>query len=79
MTTNVDDLKTAYATMIVDGMDMDLLITFAIESIEKNLQNYDMADLKEEICDCYGEETWADMNSWSTVHHSPTRHQNRVF
>ena len=24
---------------------------------------YDMEDLKEEIIDCYGEETWTDMNS----------------
>ena len=63
MTTNIEDLKTAYANMIVDNMDMDLLITCATESIEKNLQNYDMADLKEEICECYGEETWADMTS----------------
>jgi len=23
----------------------------------------DMEDLKEEIIDCYGEETWTDMNS----------------
>jgi len=64
MTLNqIDQLKNAYAEMIVDGMDMKSLITFAVESIEQNLKDYDMEDLKEEIIDCYGEETWTDMNS----------------
>jgi len=68
MTINLENLKNAYATMIVDGMDMDSLIILAVESIEQNLQNYDVNDLKEEVCDIYGEETWADMTSWSSVH-----------
>ena len=63
MTINLENLKNAYATMIVDGMDMDSLIILAVESIEQNLQNYDVNDLKEEVCDIYGEETWADMTS----------------
>ena len=81
MTINqIDQLKNSYAQMIVDGMDMDSLITFAVEAIEQNLKDYslitiaieaieqnikdyDMEDLKEEIIDCYGEETWTDLNS----------------
>jgi hypothetical protein len=64
ITTNkLDTLKNAYAEMIVEGMDMNTLITFAVESIEQNIKDYDMEDLKEEIIDCYGEETWTDMNS----------------
>ena len=64
MTINqIDQLKNAYAEMIVEGMDMNSLITFAVESIEQNLKDYDMEDLKEEIIDCYGFETWTDMNS----------------
>ena len=59
----IDQLKNAYAEMIVEGMDMNSLITFAVESIEQNIKDYDMEDLKEEIIDCYGEETWTDMNS----------------
>ena len=59
MTINqIDQLKNAYAQMIVDGMDMDSLITIAVEAIEQNIKDYDMDDLKEEIIDCYGEETW---------------------
>ena len=64
MTINqIDQLKNAYAEMIVEGMDMNSLITFAVESIEQNLKDYDLDDIKEEIIDCYGEETWTDMNS----------------
>jgi hypothetical protein len=64
MTINqIDQLKNAYAEMIVEGMDMNSLITFAVESIEQNLKDYNMDELKGEIIDCYGEETWTDMNS----------------
>ena len=62
MTLNqIDQLKNAYAEMIVEGMDMDSLITFAVESIEQNLKDYDLNDIKEEIIDCYGEEVLSDM------------------
>ena len=64
MTINqIDQLKNAYAEMIVEGMDMNSLITFAVESIEQNLKNYDMDDLKQEIIDCYGEDVLSDMLS----------------
>ena len=64
MTINqIDQLKNAYAEMIVEGMDMNSLITFAVESIEQNLKDYDLNDIKEEIIDCYGEEVLSDMLS----------------
>jgi len=59
----IDQLKNAYAEMIVEGMDMNSLITLAVESIEQNLKDYNMDELKGEIIDFYGEETWTDMNS----------------
>ena len=59
----IDQLKNAYAEMIVEGMDMKSLITFAVESIEQNLKDYDMDDIKEEIIDCYGEDVLSDMLS----------------
>jgi len=63
MTLNqIDQLKNDYAEMIVEGMDINSLVTFAVESIEQNLKDYDMEDLKEEIIDCYGEETWFGLN-----------------
>ena len=64
MTLNqIDQLKNTYAEMIVEGMDMNSLITFAVESIEQNLKDYDLNDIKEEIIDCYGEDVLSDMLS----------------
>ena len=64
MTLNqIDQLKNTYAEMIVEGMDMNSLITFAVESVEQNLKDYDMDDLKQEIIDCYGEDVLSDMLS----------------
>ena len=64
MTINqIDQLKNAYAEMIVEGMDMNSLITFAVEAIEQNLKDYDLDDIKEEIIDCYGEDVLSDMLS----------------
>ena len=64
MTLNqIDQLKNAYAEMIIEGMDMNSLITFAVESIEQNLKDYDLNDIKEEIIDCYGEDVLSDMLS----------------
>ena len=53
----LDQLKTNYAELIVEGMDMDTLITFAVESIEQNIKDWDENDVKSEILDYYGEET----------------------
>lgn len=53
----LDQFKLNYAEMIVEGMDMDTLITFALESIEKNIKDWDEDDLKSEILDYYDEET----------------------
>jgi len=49
----LDQFKLNYAEMIVEGMDMDTLITFAVESIEQNLKDYTEEELKEEILDLY--------------------------
>ena len=57
----LDQFKLNYAEMIVDGMDMDTLVTFAIESIEQNIKDWDEDDVKSEILDYYGEETLMDL------------------
>ena len=56
-TKQLDQLKLNYAEIIVEGMDMDTLITFAVESIEQNIKNWDEDDVKSEILDYYGDET----------------------
>lgn len=57
----LEQLKLNYAEMIVDGMDMDSLITFAVESIEQNIKDWDEDDVKEEIVDHYGEDVLNDL------------------
>ena len=60
MTLNEEQLnqfKLNYAELIVEGMDMNTLITFAVESIEQNIKDWDEDDLKSEILDYYDEET----------------------
>ena len=56
-TSKLDQLKLNYAEMIVEGMDMNTLITFAVESIEQNIKDWDEDDVKSEILDYYDEET----------------------
>jgi len=60
-TSKLDQLKLNYAEMIVDGMDMNTLITFAVESIEQNMKDWDEEDVKSEILDLYDEETWESL------------------
>ena len=57
----LDTLKNNYAYHIVDGMDMNDLITFAVESIAHNMEMWDEEDVKSEIIDLYDKETLADL------------------
>ena len=57
----LDQFKLNYAELIVEGMDMDTLITLAVESIEQNIKDWDEDDVKSEILDYYGEETLMDL------------------
>ena len=55
-------VKENYANMIVDGMDMDTLVTFAVDSIMNNMEMWDEQDLKEEVIDLYDEDVWKDLS-----------------
>lgn len=57
----LDTLKDNYAYHIVDGMDMNDLITFAVEAIAHNMETWDEEEVKEEIIDLYGEETLTNL------------------
>ena len=59
----LDKLKDNYAYLIVDGMDMDSLITFAVETVAHNLETWTEEEVKGEILDHYGEETLNDLLS----------------
>ena len=58
----LDQVKENYANLIVDGMDMNTLCTFAIDTIMHNMESWDEQDLKEEVVDLYGEEIWQDLS-----------------
>jgi hypothetical protein len=53
----LEQLKENYTHMIIDGMDMDTLITFAFDSIMENLETWTEEEVKGEIIDLYDEET----------------------
>ena len=63
----LDQFKLNYAEMIVEGMDMDSLITFAVESIEQNIKDWDENEVKEEIVDYYGEDVLNDLLPQPTI------------
>ena len=63
----LEQLKFNYAQMIVDGMDMDTLIIFAVESIEQNIKDWDEDDVKGEIVEYYGEDTLNDLLPKPTI------------
>ncbi len=54
-------IKENYASLILDGMDMRTLEAFAMESILENMDKWNLNDVKEEVLDYYGEETWNDL------------------
>lgn len=55
--TQLDQLKLNYAEMIVESIDLNSLITLAVEAIEHNMKEWDENDVKSEILDYYDEET----------------------
>jgi hypothetical protein len=51
----------AYSEMIVDGMDIDDLVTFAIESLVAEYNKYTEAELLSEIEELYDGEVLNDL------------------
>lgn len=58
-----DSLLNTYVNSIIDGMDMDTLITFATEQLEMNLRSNCSLDVElvEEISRFYDEDEVAEM------------------
>jgi len=59
--TQLNQFKLNYAEMIVEGMDLNSLITLAVEAIEQNIKDWDEDDIKSEILDYYDEETLEEL------------------
>jgi hypothetical protein len=49
MTINREKLIEDYASLIVEGMDMDTLVSFAYDTLVSNLESYDDAELIKEV------------------------------
>ena len=62
-TKQLSDLKEKYADMILEGMDTKSLEQFVFDTIVDGLKDYSEEEIKEEIVDCYGEETLEDLLS----------------
>ena len=58
----LETLKENYTHMIIDGMDMNTLITFAFDSIMENIETWNEEEVKAEIVDLYGEEILKDLS-----------------
>jgi len=57
----LNTLKENYANLIVDGMDMDTLIQFALDSLMNDMEKWDEVDVKEEVLYLYDDEVWKDL------------------
>ena len=57
----LEDLKSNYCEMIIDGMDMDTLVQLAYDLLMDSYADSTEAELKEEILDLYDEEMLNDM------------------
>tara|TARA_A100001201_G_scaffold310_2_gene768 strand:+ start:183 stop:419 length:237 start_codon:yes stop_codon:yes gene_type:complete len=57
----LNTLKENYANLIVDGMDMDTLVQFALDSLMNDMEKWDEVDVKEEVLYLYDDETWKDL------------------
>ena len=57
----LNTLKENYANLIVDGMDMDCLVQFALDSIMNDMEKWDEIDVKEEVLYLYDDEVWKDL------------------
>jgi len=57
----LSELIDNYANMIIDGMDMDTLVTFAFDSLVAEYNKYTPEELLSEIEELYDEETLNDL------------------
>ena len=57
----LDDLKSNYCEMIIDGMDMDSLVQMCFDLLMNEYEKCSEEDIKQEILDLYDEETLNDL------------------
>ena len=57
----LNNLKSNYCEMIIDGMDMDCLIQMCYDLLMDSYKDSTEEELKEEILDLYDDEMLADL------------------
>ena len=57
----LDQLKSNYCEMIIDGMDMDTLVTLAYDLLMDAYDKCTEEEIKEEILNLYDEEMLSDL------------------
>ena len=57
----LDQLKSNYCEMIIDGMDMDCLVQMCFDLLMNEYEKCSEEDIKQEILDLYDEEMLNDM------------------
>ena len=60
-TEQLDQLKSNYCEMIIDGMDMDCLVQMCFDLLMNEYEKCSEEDIKQEILDLYDEEMLNDM------------------
>ena len=60
-TEQLNNLKSNYCEMIIDGMDMDCLIQMCYDLLMDSYKDCSEEELKEEIVDLYDEEMLEDL------------------
>ena len=57
----LNELKSNYCEMIIDGMDMDTLVSMCHDLLMDAYQDCTEEEMKNEILDLYDEEMWDDL------------------
>ena len=60
-TEQLNNLKSNYCEMIIDGMDMDCLLQMCYDLLMDSYKDCSEDDIKEEIVDLYDEEMLQDL------------------
>lgn len=55
-------LKDNYAELIVDGLDHKDMYRIVFDYLRSEIESANEEELKEEICDMYGEDIWKELS-----------------
>ena len=59
----LSNLKDQYTEMIVDGLDHKDMYRIVFDHLRSEMESVNEEELRDEIVDYYGEETWEDLKT----------------